>query len=276
MGRNVAMPATVVLVWNQVLSSLHVLRDRTAQACAVTSLLMTMIAIETAPDTSPGFRSWFVLLLVGALSMVAILTFVASRHPGVDAADRQHRVTAAVTVGVLALVLNLFFGLWSTILLALGVFMLARQALRVRPGTFPWLLCATLVTLIPWWIWAALDAWNAGLMMLIPLAALAYLTGSHIREAYAEPENDHPLLSSRGHRLGAWMGMLLGGVLIVIAGLIGSSTYAWISLGGIVMAVAVAVEAGISRPEEQPGKYAAAICDSAFVIAALCWLISIT
>ncbi|HEV2072447.1 MAG TPA: hypothetical protein VGR29_02285 [Thermomicrobiales bacterium] len=271
-----AIPTTVLLVWNQVLSSLHVLRDRTAQACALTSLIVTLIAIATVPDIVPGFWDWFFLLLIGALSMVAIITFVASRQASVAPADRQHRVTAAFTIGVIALVLNIFFELSSTILLGIGMVMLARQAVRVRPGTFPWLLCATLVILIPWWVWSALDAWHPGLFLLIPLAALAYLTGSHIREAYATTDDAPRPLSTRGHRLGAWMGMLLGGILIVIGGLIGSSSYGWISLGGIAMAVAVAVEAGISRPEDQPGKYSATICDGAFVIGGLCWLISIT
>src|SRR5699024_3044132 len=149
------------------------------------------------------------------------------------------------------------------------------QALRIRPGVFPWLLCASLVILVPWWIWAALDAWDPGLLLLIPLAALAYLGGSHIRDAYAEAEDDR-VLSARGHRLGAWMAMLLGGIAVVLAGIIGESTYAWVSLGGMTMAIAVAAEAGISRPDDQPGKYASAICDAAFVVTATCWLISIT
>lgn len=276
MGRSVVMPTTVVLVWNQVLLSLHVLRDRTAQACALTSLFMAIIAISSAPGADPGFWSWLVLLLIGALSMVAIITFVASRHPLAPPANRQHRVTAAFTLGVSALILNIFFGLASTILLGIGMVMLAWQAARIRPGTFPWLLCATLIILIPWWIWTALDAWDPGLFLLIPLAALAYLSGGHIREAYAEPDDEGRPLSTRGHRLGAWMSVLLGGILIVLAGLVGSSSYAWIALGGIVMAVSVAIEAGISRPEDQPGKYSAAITDGAFVIAAICWLISIT
>jgi hypothetical protein len=72
------------------------------------------------------------------------------------------------------------------------------------------------------------------------------------------------------------MGILLGGILIVVSGLLGQSSYAWISLGGIAMAVAVAIEAGIRRPEDQPARYSSAICDGAFVMAALCWLISIT
>jgi hypothetical protein len=161
-------------------------------------------------------------------------------------------------------------------LLALAMILVARQATAIRPGTFPWLLCATLVTLIPFWVWAALDAWDPGLMLLIPLAALAYLSGGHMRDAYDAPPPDGRVLSSRGHRLGAWMGILLGGLLVVIAGLIGTSSYPWISLGGISAAIFIALEAGIPRPEEQPGRYSAALCDGAFVVAAICWLISIT
>ena len=269
------MPSTAVLVMNQILSSLHMLRDRTAQIAAVTSLCMTIIAISTAPSRSPGFWPWFGLLLIGALTMLAILTFVASRHPIISSSSRQYRLTAALTLSAGALALNLLFGFWSTMLLAAGMMLIARQSIRVKPGSFPWLMCATLITLIPWWIWTALGTWDTGLIVLFPLAALAWLSGGHIREAYDDQTDSEHLLSSRGHRLGAWMGMLLGGILIVVAGLIGSSSYAWISLGGIAMVIAVALEAGIPRPEHRPGRYSAAICDGAFVAAALCWLVSI-
>jgi hypothetical protein len=276
MGHNVAMPTTLVLVWQQVILSLHVLRDRTAQICAGTTLAMTLLAIGSAPNADPGPWGWLGLLLVGALTLIAIVILVASRSLTISQADRQHRITAAVTFGIVALAVNLTFGLWSTILLALAMLLLARQATAIRPGTFPWLLCATLVTLIPFWVWAALDAWDPGLLMLIPLAALAYLSGGHMRDAYDELPPEGRVLSSRGHRLGAWMGMLLGGLLIVIAGLIGTSSYAWISLGGISAAIFIALEAGIPRPEDQPGRYSTALCDGAFVFTAVCWLISIT
>lgn len=270
------MPTTLGLVWHQVLASLRVLRDRTAQACAITSLVMTIIAIVTAPDADPGFLNGFGILLIGAVTMLSLITFVASRHPTISPANRQHRVTAAFTFGVVALLLNLFLSFWSAILLALGIVLLARQAVRVRPGTFPWLMCATLVTLIPWWVWSALDSWDHGLFMLLPLAALAYLSGGHIRDAYHPPPLEEPVLTTRGHRLGAWMGMLLGGIVIVLSGLIGESSYPWISLGGIAMAVFVAIEAGMSRPDDHPGRHAAAIIDGAFVFAAVCWLVGIT
>lgn len=269
------MPSTAVLVLDQIIASLQVLRDRTARAAAITTLGMTVIAIATAPGIDPGFWTWAALLFTGALTMTAIITFVASRERGIPEADRQHRITAAVTIGVIALVFNLFFSFSSTLLLGLGMVTLARQALRIRPGVFPWLLCASLVILVPWWIWAALDAWDPGLLLLIPLAALAYLGGSHIRDAYAEAGDDR-VLTARGHRIGAWLAMLAGGIVVVTAGLVGESSYPWVSLGGITMAVAVAAEAGVSRPDDQPGKYASAICDAAFVTTAVCWLVSIT
>lgn len=269
------MPTTLGLVWHQVLASFHVFRDRTTQICVITSLVMTLIAIVSVPDANPGFLGGVSVLVIGAVAVLSIVTFVASRQPAISPPDSQHRVTAAFTFGVVALTLNLLLSLWSTIILALGLILLAGQAVRTRPNTFPWLMCATLVTLIPWWVWSALDSWDARLLLLLPLAALAYLSGGHIRDAYQRPAEAEPVLSTRGHRLGAWMGMLLGGILIVVAGLIGHSSYAWIALGGIAMAVFVAIEAGISRPDDQPGRYAAAICDGAFVVAAVCWLMGI-
>lgn len=271
------MPPTLSLVLNQIVASMIVLRHRSAGFATATALAMTLISIATAPGTEPGFWSWIGLLLIGTLSSLAVLTWVASRNPLVAPDNRQYRLTAAVTLAAIALALNLVFSFLSTLVLAVGLVMLGRQAGRVHPGSFPWILSAALVTFVPWWIWTALGAWHPGLLVLIPLAAIAWLSGGHIRAAYHPPADENPSpLSMRGHRLGAWMGMLLGGILIVAAGLVSDASNAWIALGGVLMAVAVALEAGISRPDEHPGKYATAICDGAFAILAVCWLISLT
>ena len=268
------MPTTLVLVWQQVLLSLGVLADRTARIGAGTALAMILTSILSAPGAGPGTWGWIRLLLVGATLIVAIVVLVASHETALTPADRQHRLTAAVTFGILGLAINLSFGLWSTILLALAMTLVARQATAIRSGAIPWLLCATLVVLSPFWIWSALDAWRSGLLLLFPLAALAYLSSGHIRDAYAEPAGER-LLSPRGHRMAAWMGMLLGGLLVVGVGILASASYPWIALGGITPAIFVALEAGVPRPEDHPGRYAGAICDGAFVVAARCWLISL-
>lgn len=269
-------PTTPALVWQQVLASIRVLSDRGAQASVFTALIMTMISIEVAPDIEPGAGSWLGLLAIGGLSMLSIVTWVASKSRHADPANRQHRLTAAVTFAVIALLANLFFGFWSSALLAAAMIAVARQARALRPGDFPWLLNATIITLIPWWIWTALDRWNPGLLVLMPLAALAFLTGLHIREAYSPPPAEDRILSERAHRYGAWMGMLLGGILIIVAGLIGESSHAWLALGGITMALAVALEAGVRISPTHPGRTSATISDIAFVMTAICWLTSIT
>lgn len=268
------MPTTLVLVWQQVLLSLGVLADRTARICAGTALAMILVSILSAPDADPGTWGWIGLLLVGASVIVAIVLVVASRQPDLTPANQQHRLTAAVTFGIVGLAINLSFSLWSTILLALAMTLVARQAMAVRPGAFPWLLCATLIVLTPFWVWSALDAWRASLLLLFPLAALAYLSSGHIRDAYTEPVGER-LLSLRGHRMAAWMGMLLGGLLVVTGGILFSASYPWVALGGIATAMFVALEAGVPRPEDKPGRYAGAICDAAFVVAALSWLIGL-
>lgn len=269
-------PNTLALVSQQVIASLRVLSDRTAQICAVTSIVMAIVSIAIAPDADPGGGTWFALLGIGALAMLAIITFVASRSHRIGPHDRQHRLTAAVTFGVIALVINLFFGFWSTVLLAVALVALMRQARALRPGTFPWMMCATIVTLIPWWTWTALDAWDAGLLILLPLAALAFISGEHIREAYAPPPAEDRILSERAHRYGAWIGMLLGGILVITAGLIGESAHEWLALAGTAMALGVALEAGMPQSDTHPGRNSAAISDIAFIIAAICWLTSIT
>jgi len=272
----VDIPNTLALVWQQVLVSLRVLVDRTAQICAITTLFMTVISIGVAPDVEPGPGTWLTLLAIAGLSLLAVVTYVASRSYQASPANRQHRLTAAMTFAVVALLLNLFFGFWSTALLAAAIITLARQARTVRAGSFPWIMCATIVTLIPWWTWTALDDWDPGLLVLLPLAILAFISGGHIREAYAPPPVEDRLISTRAHRYGAWMGMLLGGILIIVAGLIGESSHAWLALGGIIMALGVALEAGVRISDDHPGQASAAISDTAFVLAAICWLTSIT
>jgi hypothetical protein len=237
---------------------------------------MTVVSIAIAPEVTVGTGTWLSLLIVGALALLTVLTFVASRSIHISSADRQHRQTAAVTFAVVALIINFFFGFWSTALLAAAIIALGRQSRTVRPGVFPWIMCATIVTLIPWWIWTALGTWDAGLLILIPLAALAFISGGHIREAYSHPPAEDRLVSERGHRYGAWMGMLLGGILVIVAGLVGESSHAWIALGGITMAIGVALEAGVRTSDTDPGRTSATISDSTFVIAAICWLTSIT
>lgn len=271
------MPPTLSLVLNQIVASMHVLQNRSAQVATATMVAMTLISIATAPGTEPGFWSWIGLLVISILAMLATLTWVASRTPFISPDNRQYRLTASVTLGVLALALNVFYSFPSTLLLVIGLVVLGRHAGHLRPGAFPWLLSTALVTFVPWWIWSALGAWDAGLLVLVPLAALAWLSGGHIRAAYRSPEDDvRAPLSMRGHRLGAWMGMLLGGILIVVSGLIGDASNAWIALGGILMAVAVALEAGMSQPDEHPGTHSTQICDGVFAVVAICWLISIT
>ncbi|HWV36746.1 MAG TPA: hypothetical protein VNZ55_14010 [Thermomicrobiales bacterium] len=271
------MPPTLSLVLNQIVASLAILQRRAARAGVVTMFAITIIAIATAPDSEPGFWSWVGLLLIAILSTLAVLAYVASRNPLISPENRQYRLTGSVTLGVIALVVNLVFSFSSTVLLLIGLILLGRQAGRVRPGVVPWMLCAALITFVPWWIWAALGVWNPGLIVLIPLTGLAWLSAGHIRAAYRpRSEEESAPLSLRGHRLGAWMGMLLGGILIVLAGLLGHASNAWIALGGVLMAIAVAMEAGISRPEDNPGKYSAAICDGAFVALAICWLIGLS
>ncbi len=269
-------PNTPVLVWQQVIASLRILADRTVQTTALTALLMTMISIEIAPDATPGAGSWIGLLGIGASAMLSIITWVASNARRLHPADRQHRRTAAVTFAVVALLANFFFGFWSTALLAAAIIAVLRQSRSLRPGEFPWLLNATVVTLIPWWIWTALDSWDPGLLILAPIAALAFLTGQHIREAYAPPPAEDRVLSERGHRYGAWMGMLLGGILVIVAGLVGESDDGWLALGGVTMALAVALEAGARLSPTHPGRTSAAISDLAFAFLAVCWLTSIT
>jgi hypothetical protein len=267
---------TPALVWQQVIASLRVLSDRTIQASAFAALIVTIVSIEIAPNADPRAGSWLGLLAIGALTMLAVVTYVASTSIRAHPSDRQHRQTAAMTFAVVALLLNFLFGFWSTALLTAALIAVARQARTLRPGEFPWLLNATVITLIPWWIWTALDTWDPGLLILLPLAVLAYITGQHIREAYAPPPAEDRILSERGHRYGAWMGMVLGGILIIVAGLIGNSSHAWLALGGSTMAIAVALEAGSRLSPTHPGRTSAAISDIAFVVAALCWLTSIT
>lgn len=268
-------PTTPALVWHQLLASFGILRDRFAQVSLAAAVVQTIIALGVAPHHVPSVGDTVAVMVIGLLVVTAVVSWIASTDVRAAADERQHRQTAAVTLGVSALVFNAILGLSSTVILALMMALVIRQARRLQPDRFPWVLTAGLLTLIPWWVWTAIESWDAGLLMLVPLVGLAWISAEHLRLGQELPGPNEAHLSSKGHRFAAWIAMLGGGALLVLAGMIGHEANAWLALGGIVMVIGVAAEAGAPSQGAMPGRYSIAISNLAFYLAAICWLVSV-
>lgn len=269
------MPPLVSGVWFQIIASVSLLRYRSVQWSIVAGFVTLWFVAMLAPVSAVTSWDWTRLLLISILTTLSIVSFAASRHLRITLETRRLRIIGASVLFMLALIVSLTFGIGSTAIFSLGFAIITLQAVHDRRTTTPWLLIASLGFFIPFWVWTALDAWTGGLLLLIPIAALALIGDQHMRESVTpDPLDDDPL-SWRAHRFGSWIAILLAALLIVLVGLISNAAHGWTSLGAIGAVALIALEAGYPRPENEPRRYAVLICDMAFIWIAFCWLVSL-
>ena len=118
------------------------------------------------------------------------------------------------------------------------------------------------VAAIPFWVWSALHAWTWMLLALVPLAAIGIVSDGHIRAAVAQPPEANAMLTPRGHRLAAWVGVL-GSALIALA------------LGAVGAMALIALEAGTSQDAPGGPRRSIVVVDAALLWVALCWIVSL-
>jgi len=269
------MPPPLSGIWFQIIASVSLLRYRSVQWSVLAGFVTLWFVAMLAPVSTVTSWDWTRLLLIAILSTLSILSFAASRHLRISLETRRLRIIGASVLFVLALIVSLTFGIGSTAIFSLGFTCITLQAVHDRRSTTPWLLIASLGFFIPFWIWTALDAWTGGLLLLIPIAALALIGDQHMRESVTPVTRDGDPLSWRAHRFGSWIAILLAALLIVVVGLITGAAHGWASLGAIGAVALIALEAGYPRPENEPRRYAVLIGDVAFIWIAFCWLVSL-
>ncbi len=203
----------------------------------------TLISAFLAPGSSVSTWEWTRLILIVTGGVLAAAALAVAQ----DAAEDLPYLTAALAVTLLTLAIAATFGLTTAALcsLALSIVDTAIVADRVRRA--PEVAIAALAVLMPWWVWSALDAWDARLLLLIPFAGLALNALAHARQGFpagASPNQPRPpeanaWLSSRGHRLGAWLSLAGGAALLLIVGAATGASAGWLILGGATSSAAI-------------------------------------
>lgn len=273
------MPQALESIGQHIRISIALFRFRTVRLIGVTALLVTVLAIILAPDASPSGWDWARILLILATATIAMLCFLASRDTAMPPeVQRQQLFTAAILV-TFALLLNVTFGLGTAIVFSTGFTSVALFAHVDDRGRSPWLLCGALGIIIPFWIWTALTAWHAGLLMLVPLGAIALISDGHMRDAMLDDETASKApraMSPRGHRLASWLGILASALLLLIVGLPADSSPSWLVMGAIGAVICIALEAGLPRMTQvSMARRSVLLGDLALAWIAVCWLASL-
>lgn len=274
------MPLAIVMAWMQVVASASLLRHRAVRICTVAALAISVLATWFAPDTSTSFWEWFRIILLVGVGTLGLLMFLAARDEHAQPVDRQQRLIGASVLILIAIILNASFSFGTAISFSIGFSLFALFAIQDFRGRSPWLLCGLLCVIVPFWVWTALRAWHWGLMMLIPLAALAYISDRHIRDVATAPERDPSqrginALTRRGHRLGSWLGILGAALLILVTGMLSDASNTWVAIGAIGAVTCIALEAGLPTTEKPGVRRSIYLCDAALAWLALCWMVSL-
>lgn len=273
----VSVPITqsIATIWYQIIQASRLLRERAVQRNVLAGFAVLFAAILLAPADDLTGWDWMRLILMGILATFSILTLSASRHLRIRVATRQARIVGASILFLLALIVGLTFGPGSAAIFSLGFSLVTIQTLNLQRNQSSWMLIGLLVLLIPFWVWTALGAWTGGLLMLLPIAALALIGDEHMRQASTvDPEPGDPL-SWRAHRLASWIAILLAAALTLIVALTTSIPETWVAIGAIGAIGFIALEIGYPRADDAPRDYSVLFTDLAFIWIMFCWLVSL-
>lgn len=272
------MPQAIESLWRQVRVSILLFRFGAVRLVGITAFLLTVLAIVLAPDASPSGLDWTRTLLILGTATLALLCFLASRDTASPSQSQRQRLFAAALLITCSLLLNMTFGLGTAIAFSIGFTLVALLAQMDNQGRSPWILCGVLGIVIPFWIWTAFGAWHAGLLLLIPLGAVALVSDGHMRDAVldARPSQPPAAMSPRAHRLASWLGILASAMLILIIGLPGDNSSSWLVAGAIGAVICIALQARLPRMRRVPTvQRSILLCDAALAWIVVCWLASL-
>lgn len=267
------MPPTVASIGQQMLASRTLLERRPVQLALGVLAASTILAIVLAPDVEATSWDWVRLLLIALLGALTVLVFAAAAPA--DATDRREGLLGAGALVLVALILNLTFSLGTALIFSIGISLVTLVAVTDHGERSAWAMTGALLVTVPTWAWSALEAWTWGLLLLVPLAAIGIISDGHMRAAVALPDTVTSPLTSRGHHLGSWLGVLGAALLALVVALLTDADDGIVTLG----AVGAIVFAGIAFATPNPGddgrQRAITLVDVALLWVALCWIVSL-
>ena len=274
------MPLALVMIRMPVAASLALLRHRDARQSAVVALVIAVLATWFAPDTASSWLDWTRILLAVGVGALGVLMLIAARDHTIQLAERQQRLVGAGVLVLIAIVLSATFTFGAAIVFSIGFSLLAVLAAWDGPTGSAWQFRGLLGVTIPIWVWTALQAWDWGLLVLVPLAVLAFISDGHVRDAATARGSDTTThagtkLSRRAHRLGSWLGILGSALLILTIGLVSDATDTWVALGAIGAIVCVGIDAGLPGSGTAAARRSISLCDAGLAWIAFCWMVSL-
>lgn len=254
------------------LAGRQVLARRSVQLGAGIVAASLLLSIVLAPAASASGWDWLRLWLSALCGGLAVLFLHLSQHGDPAESEDQQQILLAGVLVVIGFAINLTFspattGFYALGLIAAGFLALARQrTISGRDGG------AIIAALVPFWVWSALDAWTAGLLLLLPLIAVGVIVDGHMRRA-STGDSEPGGLTPRGHRLAAWLGVLGSALGVALISLLTGHALAISALAGVGAIVLVALEA--ASPSAAEGSWrisSVTMIDAAMAWIALCWL----
>lgn len=254
----------------------QVLTRRTVQVGAGIVAASLLLSILLAPNATANGWDWFRLWLSAACGGLAVLFLHLSQRNDAPRNDGQQQVLLAGVLVVIGFALNLTFSPAATGFYALGLIVAGYLTLVRQRAISGRDVGAIVATLVPFWVWSALDAWTSGLLLLLPLIAVGVIVDGHMRRA-ADDGSVPDSLTPRGHRLAAWLGVLGSALVVALISLLTGHALAISALAGIGAIVLVALEA--ASPSAAEGSWrvsSVTIIDAAMAWIALCWLVGLS
>ncbi|MEJ7900931.1 MAG: hypothetical protein WKF63_03745 [Thermomicrobiales bacterium] len=263
-------------VWHHLLASRTLLHRRQAQVAIGIAATATLVSVVLAPNTSPSTWDWIRIIVIGFIGASSVLMFTSAQLLPAESIERRPRLVIAGALVAVALLLNLTFTLGTALFFSIGFTVIVLIATSDRTFRTTKIIASALIATIPFWVWSALQAWTAGLLLLIPLAAIAVVSDGHMRAATSTPADNGSPLSPHGHRLACRLGILGSALIALIAGLLSDASNGVVALGAIGAIVLVGLEAS-SQLRAGSGSLtrSLAIVNVALLWVALCWIVSL-
>lgn len=266
------MPLTVASIGQQMLTSRTLLERRPVQVALGVLAVTTILSIALAPETDATSWDWARLLAIAVLGALAVLVFTTTTTARAE--DRQEGLIGSGALVLVALILNLTFSLGTALVFSIGISIVTLVAVSRADDRSAWAMTGALLVAIPSWTWSALEAWNWGLLLLVPLAAIGIVSDGHMRAAVALPDTVTSPLTARGHRLGGWLGVL-GAALLTLGTALATDAASSVVTVGAVGAMILAGLGFAAPTATADARRAIALVDVALLWIALCWIVSL-
>lgn len=245
--------------------ALNLASDATKARQSLVTLGMTGVALLALPNPLTGWS--LVWIILSAVLATIALTNIHLAHEIESPGESLPHIATGFGAGLVSVIISMAIRPIS------GMFLLVVLLVLTKTSAHrPFVTAALTVIAVPWWIWLAASSWHWQLLMLVPIVGLGLLAVSHLLDTHAWPDQDDRILPGRAHRAATWMAIALTGVLIMLVGLVTDVSRPWLALAGIVLALAIPLEAGFGTTNEGSAKPGLRIVSGAFLIAVACWL----